>query len=62
MMRGDREAFVRQLGWLDFTLAIDQHVEDLIAPLTDKMLMPFDQRIEMLRAADHQDLQLVVGD
>ncbi len=49
LVRSYFEAFVGQFEWLNFFLIIDQHVIDAIARLANKMLMSFDQRIEMLR-------------
>lgn len=48
LMRGHFETLVRQLCGLDLSLVIDQHVVNAIADLADKMLVPFDQWIEML--------------
>ncbi len=43
----------------DLPLAFDQDVEDPIANFADKMLMTRDQRIEMLRPPEQQNLQLL---
>ena len=61
-MRSHFESFIGQLDRCYFFLRIDQHIEYPGAALANEMLVALDQRIEMLRAADHQDLQLVVGD
>jgi len=53
LVRGYLEAFVRQFEWLNFFLIIDEHVIDVVARLANKMLMSFDQRIEMLRTPAH---------
>ena len=62
LVRSHFEALVGQFGWLNFFLIIDQHVIDAIARLANKMLMSFDQRIEMLRTPAHQYLKLLIGD
>lgn len=62
LVRSHFEALVGQFEWLNFFLIIDQHVIDAIARLANKMLMSFDQRIEMLRTPAHQHLELLVGD
>ena len=53
LVRGYLEAFVGQFEWLNFFLIIDEHVIDAVARLANKMLMSFDQRIEMLRTSAH---------
>ena len=62
LVRSHLEAFVRQLERLDFFLMVDQNVVDPVARLANKVLVPFHQRIEVLRAPAHQDLQLLVRD
>ena len=62
LVRSHFEALVGQFEWLNFFLIIDQHVVDAVARLANKMLMSFDQRIEMLRTPAHQHLELLVGD
>lgn len=62
LMRSDLEPFVRQLDRFDLSLIIDQDIVYAIALLADKMLVPFDQRVEVLRPTPHQDLQLFIGD
>jgi len=42
-------------------LILEHDIVDPIAYFTDKMLMLLYQRIEMLRSAAHQDLQLLIG-
>jgi len=59
-MGGYLESFVRQFDGSYLFLIIDQHVVNAIAAFTNEMLMPFDQRIEMLRTATHQYLQLSI--
>jgi hypothetical protein len=61
LMRGDLEARVWKLGGLNFVPAIHQNVKHPAAFLADEMLMPFYQRVEMLRPADHQYLQFFIG-
>jgi hypothetical protein len=61
LMRGHSEAFVRELGRRDLSLTIDHHVENPIAVLTDEMLVARNQRIEMLRSAEDQHLQFIIG-
>ena len=56
------ESLVRQFDGLNLSLVIDQHVVNTITALADKMLVPFDQRIEMLRTPAHQYLKLLIGD
>jgi hypothetical protein len=61
LMRGHSESFVGQLDRLDFSLILEHDVIDPIAYFTNKVLMLLHQRIEMLRSAAHQDLQLLIG-
>ena len=61
LMRSHFESRVRQLGWFYLFLLIDHDIEYSVAAFANKMLMARDQRIEMLRPAEHQDLQLIVG-
>ena len=60
LMRGHFETLVGQLDRLDFSLILEHNIVDPIAYFTDKMLMLLYQRIEMLRSAAHQDLQLLI--
>ena len=60
LMRGHSEPFVGQLDRLDFSLILEHDIVDPIAYFANKMLMLLDQRIEMLRPAAHQDLQLLI--
>ena len=54
LVRGHLEAFMGQFEWLNFSLIIDEHdIIDAVAHLANKMLMSFDQRIEMLRTPAH---------
>ncbi len=62
LVRGYFESLVRQFDGLNLSLVIDQHVVNTITALADKMLVPFDQRIEMLRTPAHQYLKLLIGD
>ena len=61
LVRGHSEAFVMEFGRRDLSLVIDHHVEDPIAALADEMLVASNQRIEMLRPAEHQHLQFIIG-
>lgn len=61
LVRGYFETFVRQLGRFDLFVTVDQHIENAVATLADEVLMTLNQRIEMLRPAEHQHLQPVVG-
>jgi hypothetical protein len=56
------EPFMRKFGGFDFMLLLDQNIIHATAPLTDKMLMSFDQRIETLQPAHRQDLEFFVND
>ncbi len=58
MVRCHGEAFFGKHCRPDLPLAFDEDIEDPIANFADKMLMTLDQRIEMLRAPEHQNLQL----
>lgn len=55
------ETLMGQFDGLDVALLINQHVINSITRFADKVLMPFDQGIEMLRTTAHQDLELLVG-
>jgi hypothetical protein len=59
LMGGDLESPVRQSSRLDLVLRVDRIPAALFA---DKMLVGLDQRVEMLRAPQHQDLELFVRD
>jgi hypothetical protein len=59
-MPGDLKPIAWQFDRPYLFLMIDQHIINTIAVFANKMLMLFDQRIEMLRATPHQDLQLLV--
>ena len=60
LMRGHFETLVGQLDRLDFSLILEDDIVDPIAYFANKMLMLLDQRVEMLRPAAHQDLQLLI--
>ena len=62
LMGGDLESPVRQSSRRNVVLRIDQNIEYTAALFTDEMLMALDQRIEMLRASQHQHLELFVCD
>ena len=51
VMGGYLKAFVRKFGGLEFIFRIDHDVENAVANLTDEMLVPPGQRIEMLRSS-----------
>lgn len=51
---------VRKSSRLDLVLGIHQNIVHLAALFANKMLVALDQRIEMLRASQHQDLELFV--
>lgn len=62
LMGGDLESSVRQSSRRNIVFGIDQNIEYPAALFTDEMLMALDERIEMLRASEHQHLELFVGD
>lgn len=62
LVRGHSKSFMRQLDRFDFPLILEHDIVDPIAYFANKMLMLLYQRIEMLRPAAHQDLQLLIGD
>ena len=61
LVRGHFESIVGELDRLEFPLLIDHDIEHAVAALANKMLMAREQRIEMLRPPEHQDLQLFIG-
>ena len=61
LMRGDLEAGVWEFSRSNLIPGVHQNVKHPAAFLADKMLMPLYQGIEMLRAADHQYLEFLVG-
>jgi hypothetical protein len=62
LMGRNLESSVRQSSRRDIVLRVDQNIEYPAALFTDEMLMALDERIEMLRASEHQHLELFVGD
>ena len=62
LMRSDLEPCVRQSSRRNIVLQVDQNIEHPAALFTDEMLMALDEGIEMLRASEHQYLELFVGD
>lgn len=62
LMGGDLESSVRQSSRRNIVLGVDQNIKYPAALFTDEMLMALDERIEMLRASEHQHLELFVGD
>jgi hypothetical protein len=61
LMGRDFEPCVGQFYRFNFSLVIDHHVENPFTILANEVLVPLHQRIEMLGPADHQDLQLLIG-
>jgi hypothetical protein len=61
-MRSNLESCVRKSSGSNLVLRVDQNIEDPAALFTDEMLMALDERIEMLRASQHQHLELFVSD
>lgn len=61
LMGGDFETFVRQLGRLEIVFRIDDHIEHAVTSFADEVLMPTDERIEMLRAPEDENLKFFVG-
>jgi len=61
-MRRDLKPSVREPRRLNLVLRVDQNIVYLAALFADKMLVAFDQRVEVLRAPQHQHLQLFVRD
>lgn len=61
LMRGDLEAGVWEFSRSNFIPGVHQNVKHPAAFLADKMLMPLYQGIEMLRPADHQYLEFLIG-
>ena len=62
LMGGNLESWVRQSSRRNIVLGVDQNIEYPAALFTDEMLMALDERIEMLRASEHQHPELFVGD
>ena len=62
LMGGNFESSMRQSSRRNIVLSVDQNIEYPAALFTDEMLMTLDERIEMLRASEHQHLELFVGD
>ena len=62
LVRGDLESPVRQSSRFDLVFGVDQNIKNLATLFANEMLMAFDQRIEMLRASQHQHLELFVSD
>src|SRR5580765_3108795 len=62
LMGGDLESPVRQSSRRNIILRVDQNIEHPAALFTNEMLMALDERIEMLRAAQHQHLEFFVCD
>src|SRR4029453_13335543 len=62
LMGGNLESSVRQSSRRNIVFGVDQNIEYPAALFTDEMLMALDERIEMLRASEHQHVELFVGD
>lgn len=62
LMGGNLESSMRQSSRHNIVLGVDQNIKYPAALFTDEMLMALDERIEMLRASEHQHLELFVGD
>lgn len=62
LIGGNFESSVRQSSRRNIVLGVDPNIEYPAALFTDEMLMALDERIEMLRASEHQHLELFVGD
>ena len=58
----DLKSSMRKSRRLDLVFRIDQNIVDSPALLADEMLMALDDRIEMLRASQHQHLEFFVCD
>jgi hypothetical protein len=58
LMGRDLESSVRQSSRRNVVLRVDQNIEYPAALFTDEMLMALDQRVEMLRAPQHENLEL----
>lgn len=61
LMRGNLKTLVGKFSRFQFTLAIEQDIENAVAQLTDKMLVTRHQRVEMLRSPEHEHLKLLIG-
>ena len=62
LMGRDLKSPVRKSSRLNLVLRVDQNIVDLTALFADKMLVALDQRVEMLRAPQHEHLELFVRD
>jgi len=62
LVRGNFESVVGEFYGFNFTLLFDEDIVYAIALFTDKMLMPFNERVEMLQASEYQHLELFVND
>jgi hypothetical protein len=60
LMGGNFESFVRQFGGLELVFRIDDPIEYAVTSLADEMLVPPDQRIEMLRAPEDENPQFFI--
>jgi hypothetical protein len=62
LMGRDLESSVRKSSRPNLVFCVDQDIEYPAALFTDEMLMALDERIEMLRASQHQHLEFFVSD
>lgn len=62
LVGSDLEPSVRKSSGFNIVLRVDQNIEDPAALFTNEMLMTFNQRIEMLRASQHEHLELFISD
>jgi len=62
LVRGNFESVVGEFYGFNFTLLFDEDIVYAIALFTDEMLMPFNERVEMLQASEYQHLELFVND
>ena len=62
LMGSDLESAVRKSSWPNIVLGVDQNIEDPAAFFTNEMLVALDQRVEMLRASQHENLELFIRD
>jgi hypothetical protein len=62
LMRSNLESCVGKSSWPNVVLRVNQNIEYPAALFTDEMLVTLDERIEMLRAPQHQHLELFVSD
>ncbi len=59
-MRADLEANMGEFSGPDLIIRIQHNIEYPTALFANEMLMPFHQRVESLRASEHQYLEFLV--